>query len=330
MTRTEALNTNAAAAAVFNVLTQDTTDVEALVDAAYANFLGLEGEFSNAADRKAFWVEQLQSDALSTDDFASEFLFLAENEPGQLTQAEQTYNQTTVPTTVEAADTFVAQLAADDRSVAELSVDEIVQASLFSHDVVSEIDQSVVEDTDSTPTPPSTSSDGVAIELVTGNPVVTLDKSSSAAADGATAVTLSAAEEEQFAAAQAQLFESSSSNFGTVLTFTTGDDTLEVGTIEFVGQSDLSTLASQVGYDDWIDFALFNGELVTPESVGVSEQEFFFGDNDLEYYFGYDWPLVEEGPTVITRPDGQDFTAEVVLYDALGVANTDVFVDALA
>lgn len=140
MTREEALEINAAAAALFDVL-QVATNFQELVDNAYANLLGLEGDFSNAASRKAFWIEQLESGALSEDDFASEFLFLAENVPGNLTEEEQAYNKGAVPAAVEASNAVVEQLKAEGRDIQDLTGEEIIEVTQSIREAASQAGQ---------------------------------------------------------------------------------------------------------------------------------------------------------------------------------------------
>lgn len=332
MTREEALEMNAAAAALFNALTPGGSDLAELVETAYTNLLGLEGDFSNAETRKAFWVDQLETGAVARDDFAGEFLYQAENVPDGLSDDEQSYNQAAVPAISDASRSFVAQLAEEGRSVAELSPEEIVDAATSIRETASQAGKNAAPGT-----PPSDDgqtdqdaaddpalSDGISVELVTGDPVVSISESSTLMED-TSVVTITAAELDRFDDAYLALMDTSTQDFGFVLTFTAGDDVLQVGEIDFVGQSDLSELAAAVGYDGWLDFALFNGELVTPETLNLTDQEFFFGENDLEYYFGYDWAETAGG-IEISREDGQAFTLDAVLYDTLGIANVeDVF-----
>lgn len=171
--------------------------------------------------------------------------------------------------------------------------------------------------------PTSDPAEPVYIELAKGNVVLALSKESFQV-DGESKVTLTAQDAETFGNAQEQLFASNAGNFGIITTLQTGDDTLELGIIEFVGSSELRDLATDVGYDEWIDFALFNGELVTANSLNITEEEFFWGDIEIESYFGYDWPVGGDSD-IITRSDGQDFSVNVELLDSLGVANMDVF-----
>lgn len=105
MTRDDAAVANAGAVDLFNArhglnlssAFAQNASPSSLVDAAYSQLLGLSGDFTNAAERKGYWIDQLQSGALSTADFADEFLFQAENVPGRLDQQAVTYNQAAVP-----------------------------------------------------------------------------------------------------------------------------------------------------------------------------------------------------------------------------------------
>ncbi len=170
---------------------------------------------------------------------------------------------------------------------------------------------------------PEPSYEELQVELVKGNAVFTFSKQSELV-DGVSAVRVTESEIDAFEAVVDQLIATATSNFGDIVTFQTGDDRLELVTIEFVGNSPLSELASLVGYDGWIDFALFNGALVTAEMLGITEQEFFWGD-ELFTYFGYQWPWVDEGDEVVSRPDGEAFTVSVVMYDSLDIANLHDF-----
>ncbi|WP_075881498.1 M10 family metallopeptidase C-terminal domain-containing protein [Vreelandella massiliensis] len=127
MTREEALAQNANAIALFNALVSGNDDTEALVDEAYANLLGLEGDFSNAAERKAFWINQFESGDVTEENFAEEFLFLAQNEPGDLTEEEQAFNTGAVPTVAEASNGVAAQLEAEGRSIQDLTGEEVAE-----------------------------------------------------------------------------------------------------------------------------------------------------------------------------------------------------------
>lgn len=169
---------------------------------------------------------------------------------------------------------------------------------------------------------PSPESESTKIELDEGNIVFSFSENSTLENDGS-AVTISQADIDGFVAAKNGLLASQSSNFGDIITLEAGRDTLELVTIEFVGSSQLRDLGTTVGYDEWIDFALYNGDLVTPDLLDVSEAEFFGGENEIENYFGYEWPL--EGPQTISRTDGQSFTLEIEVLDALGIANLDAF-----
>ncbi len=81
-------------------------------------------------------------------------------------------------------------------------------------------------------------------------------------------------------------------------------------------------MANAVGYSSFIDLALFNGDLVTADLLGISEQQFFNGNIELENYFGYDWP---DDAEPVTRADGQSFTFDIELFDSLGIANLNDF-----
>lgn len=166
----------------------------------------------------------------------------------------------------------------------------------------------------------------VLIELDQGSVVFSFDVSSTLGGEGAV-VQIPEAIVNEFITAKDELFASSTGNFGDIITLKTADNTLELVTIEFMGDSPLRDYGTMVGYDQWIDFALYNGELVTPELVNVSNDEFFWGGNDLESYFGYEWP--DEGPQEISRADGQNFSLEIEVFDALGISNLDALMNEL-
>tara|TARA_R110001599_G_scaffold353766_1_gene597008 strand:+ start:3851 stop:4927 length:1077 start_codon:yes stop_codon:yes gene_type:complete len=185
-------------------------------------------------------------------------------------------------------------------------------------------------DVDPTPQPepqPEPEPSSPAVELAKGNVVFSFAQES-VLDNGVSAITISESSAQEFVNAENELFVSSAGNFGDIITLQTGDDTLELVSIEFVGDSQLRDAATAVGYDNWIDMALFNGELVTADSLNISEDMFFGGDIDIENYFGYNWPSDLEP---ISREDGQPFTLEIEVLDSLGVANLDaVFAEALA
>lgn len=174
------------------------------------------------------------------------------------------------------------------------------------------------------PQPEMPSGDGEP-PLTLGNPVFNINTSSTDSGNF-NSLTITENEIADFISAKDALLSSSSSNIGDVITLTTGDDEFVAGNIELIGNSQLRDLASQVGRDGFIDFAFFNGELVTPEMVGVSNEAFFFGGGSLEEYFGYDWPDTD-GAQTITRDDGQRFELDITLYDAIGVSNPETLFD---
>ena len=120
----DSLVENANAIALFRVLGEDIDENEQLVEDAYANLLGLEGDFSNSAARKGYWIERLESGDLSADEFAEEFLFLAENEPGNLTEAEVAYNEAAVPAARKSSDQVAEQLEAEGTDIGDLTPDQ--------------------------------------------------------------------------------------------------------------------------------------------------------------------------------------------------------------
>lgn len=136
MTREEVLVLNSATAAFFNryVTTQLDTEVSfsVLVDNAYANLLGLVGDFSNAETRKGYWIKRLESGDLSRDDFVDEFLFLAENAQGQLSNEEFTYNRAAVPATrdeVDAQQKVLGEWSSVEGSVLQTVRDAVAEAA---------------------------------------------------------------------------------------------------------------------------------------------------------------------------------------------------------
>ncbi|HAA46076.1 MAG: hypothetical protein XD36_0443 [Halomonas sp. 54_146] len=170
--------------------------------------------------------------------------------------------------------------------------------------------------------PTSDPAEAVQIELSKGNAVFTIAEESTLE-NGVSSAAVSEADLAGYVDALDSL--GGNGNFGNVITFQTGDETLELVTIDFVGESELRDVASTVGYNDFIDLALFNGALVTAETLGISEQEFFNGGIDIENFFGYDWPSDLEPAS---RADGQSFTFEIELFDALGIANLNEFMAA--
>lgn len=166
-------------------------------------------------------------------------------------------------------------------------------------------------------TPPSQGS-GNAVELVKGNPVFTLDKAS-VNGEAGSQVRFTEQEGAAFDAAFGQA-AATGGDFGDIITLTTGDDVLELVFIELA-----ETLVLEQGFVtsefDFIDFALFNGNLVTAESVGVAPNDFFWGGDDVVNFFGYQWLEGAGAEELIVRPDGQAFDASVVVYDTLGVAD---------
>lgn len=179
-----------------------------------------------------------------------------------------------------------------------------------------------VNDVDPVPEPSST-----IVELAKGNVAFSFAQES-VLANGDSAITISESGTQGFVDTKDELFASSAGNFGDIITLQTGDDTLELVMIEFVGGSQLRDAATAVGYDDWIDMALFNGELVTADSLNISEEKFFWGDIEIENYFGYSWPSDLEP---IVREDAQSFSLEIEVLDSLGVANLGaVFSEAIA
>lgn len=177
-----------------------------------------------------------------------------------------------------------------------------------------------VNDVDPAPQPEPVPS-STTVELTEGNVVFSFAEDS-VMVDGSSSVAIPMADINAFVDAKTELFASSAGNFGDIITLQTGDDTLELVIIEFVGGSQLRDAATAVGYNDWIDMALFNGELVTADSLNISEEMFFGGDIELEEYFGYSWPS-DYDP--ITRSDGQNFSLEIEVLDSLGIANLDAF-----
>lgn len=108
MTREELTALNQNPVAFFNQYQNNQLDspvtIEQLVEDAYAIFLGLTGEFSNASKRKEYWINRLESGDLSREDFAEEFIYLAENVKGQLTVEEFALNRQVMPVVRESAD----------------------------------------------------------------------------------------------------------------------------------------------------------------------------------------------------------------------------------
>lgn len=129
MTREEAQIQNSSTIALFQIMTQAMTDVERLVETAYATLLGLEGDFSNAVTRQAYWIEQINSGHIARNDFAEEFLYLAENEPGNLTAEEVAHNVRAVPAVVDTADKLVTQWQLEGRSLEDLAPQEVNEAA---------------------------------------------------------------------------------------------------------------------------------------------------------------------------------------------------------
>lgn len=185
-----------------------------------------------------------------------------------------------------------------------------------------------VNDVTPAPSPiPEPAPSSPAVDLAKGNVVFSFAQES-VQVNGDSAITISESSAQGFVDAKNELFASSAGNFGDIITMQTGDDTLELVMIEFVGDSQLRDAATAVGYDNWIDMALFNGELVTADSLNISEDMFFQGDIDIENYFGYSWPSDLEP---ISREDGQNFSLEIEVLDSLGIANLDaVFAEAFA
>lgn len=234
----------------------------------------------------------------------------------QFTQSLQANGLRYANDDIEAAGQVVANVTADT-NVADY-VQSNVQALLDSLPVAENSPQP-----DPEPEPASTP-----IDLTKGNVVFSFGENS-VMQNGDSAVTISPADLNAFVDAKTELFASSAGNFGNIITLETGDDTLELVTIEFSGSSPLRDAASSVGYQDWIDLALYNGDLVTAESLELTQDEFFFGDIDIESYYGYEWPLSADGQDgdTITREDGQNFSLEIELLDSLGIANLNTYLE---
>lgn len=278
-------------------------DSAQLLNSAYASL------FDRTPDPEglAYWLTQLENGTL---DQASLIPALLE---GARASTGDTVDAALLNQRLDAATTFLTQLEESNES--------------FSADNASSVVSAVTRDNLAPIDPPSDASP--AIELVTGNPAITIQHNSTLQ-DGVSKVVFSESDGNRVIAEEERLFANSTNDFGSVMTLTKGDEVLELVTINLIESGELRDLASDVGYDGWIDMALFNGDLVTPASLGISEQEFFSGENDLEFYFGYDWPFTEASEAVISRPDGETFTAEFVLYDALGIANLDAVFDAFS
>lgn len=277
----------------------DDTD---LVTSAY------EALFDRMPDEEglAYWLTQMEQGALDQASLIPALLAGARAPSGGAADAEL------INLRLEVATNYVSQLESGDVTFS------IAGAS----SVVAEVTREGLNDQ---PLPPS---DAIVVDLDRGTVVESLQKES-VFQDGVSAVVISEQEIERFEQSLDTLFDSAVENVGTILTFTTGSEVLELVTIDFIGQSELRDLGSEVGYTDFIDLALLNGELVTPSYLDISPEEFFVGESEIFEYFGYSWPWVESGPEVISREDGESFTVEIEVLDTLGIANANEIIQSL-
>lgn len=110
MNREESNEQNALTVGLFNKLASGVTDTAAVVEQAYSNLLGLDGNFADAGERKGYWINKLESGDLELDDFAGEFLYQAENVPGKLSEDQFNYNNAAVPAGAAATAATVSDL----------------------------------------------------------------------------------------------------------------------------------------------------------------------------------------------------------------------------
>lgn len=291
-----------------------------LVNNLYQQLFGRNAEEGGLA----FYTEKVESGELTLAQIASTISQNAANEDlttvenrvevaNRFTQDVQEKGLRYGAEDIDAASQVVADVSADT-NVAEY-IQGNVQALLNSLPVAeAKPEPAPVPDQDSLP-----------IELAKGNVVFSFEEESSME-NGDAVVTISPSSFEDFIEAAEEVASSSAGNFGNVITLQTDDDTLELVTIEFSGASQLRDAARDVGYQDWIDLAVYNGDLVTADLLDMTQQA-FFDDIDIESYFGYEWPTADDGQDgdTIFREDGEDFSLEIELLDSLGIANLDTF-----
>lgn len=278
----------------------------ALLNSAYATLFGREPD----AEGLEYWLAQLSSGAISQELLVPSLLAGARAQTGDSVDAAIVEQRLDVATNYFSAVESGSQpfdLQEAGQLVAEVTRESVVEQP-----------------------PELDAGSGIAVQLDKGTVVHELNKTSTLQ-DGVASVVLTEADIDAFEAALGQLESTASQNFGSIITFSTGSEELELVTVDFVGDSPLRDYAEQVGYFDFIDFALFNGELVLPETIGVGPDTFFYNETELYEYFGYDWQWDQQGPEVLSRDDGAPFTVSVELLDTLGINNlNEVFDAALA
>ncbi|WP_029762144.1 choice-of-anchor L domain-containing protein, partial [Ectothiorhodospira haloalkaliphila] len=101
---------------VFTVVLSDiVNDHEALVREAYSVFLSLDGDFTNAEQRVGWWVSELDSEALDTDNFVAAFLDKADTHQGRyVPDAYFEVNQQLVPFVLSTTSQWAQEFAEAD------------------------------------------------------------------------------------------------------------------------------------------------------------------------------------------------------------------------
>ncbi|WP_299316385.1 DUF4214 domain-containing protein [uncultured Halomonas sp.] len=287
-------------------------DDAALVASAYRALFDREAD----AEGLAYWQGELESGALTAETLIPALLAGARAPNGGADDADL------IDQRLEAATGYLEEVESGARPFDAETARE----------VVSQIAGAPVTEQP----PEQETGSGIVVTLEKGSVVYEFEKASSVQ-DGISSVLLTEADMLSFEAALDALEMTADQNFGSIITFTldgeAGPESLDLVTIDFVGDSPIRHYAEQVGYTTgFIDFALFNGELVLPEAIGVGPDTLFYNQSELYHYFGYDWQWdLQGGDESLSRPDGQEFSVSVELLDTLGIANLDeVFAAAMA
>ena len=290
-------------------------DAAALVASAYRAVFDREAD----AEGLAYWQGELESGALSPATLIPALLDGARAPTGGANDADL------IDQRLEAATAYLAEVESGARPFD-------AQAAAA---VVSQVSREPITEQPPEQPPEHDAGSGIEVVLDKGSVVYEFEKASTVQ-DGVSSVLLTKTDMLSFETALDALEITADQNFGSIITFTldgaAGPESLDLVTIDFVGDSPIRHYAEQVGYTTgFIDFALFNGELVLPEAIGVGPDTLFYNQSELYHYFGYDWQWDMQGNESLSRPDGQAFSVSVELLDTLGIANLDeVFAAAMA